>query len=460
MVVLNNLLLNALRSVAALLIFFVSCNHSREQKVSRAEKLKQILQDIKAPEISTNIIKLTDFGAKGDSATDCKPAFDKAIAACKAKGGCKLVVKAGTYLVNGPIHLVDNICINLQKGATLIFGTNADNYLPAVPTSWEGTFVNNYSPLIYAYHVKNVAITGKGVIDGNGKDGFGRWYDKQKLDQELSRKMNHENAPLANRMFGKGHYLRPQLIQFFECQNILIEGITITNSPFWSVHFLKSENVTARKVKFNAFNKNNDGFDPEYSKNVLIEDIDFNNADDNVAIKAGRDHEGWDTASPSENIVIRNCRFKGLHGVVIGSEMSAGVQNVFVENCTYAGYCKRGIYLKSNPDRGGFIRDVFVNNVQFGEVEDGIFITSFYHGEGKGHVTDIHDIYFDNVSFKTATHTGLAIQGYPNKKVQSVYFSNIKIDSCNNGISFTNAGNVVFSNVTIGKEAAAPSAVK
>jgi len=460
MVVFNNPKRNAIRTVVALLIFFVSCKPSQQQRVSRAEKLKQILQDIKAPEISTNTITLTDFGAKGDSATDCKPAFDKAMAACKAKGGCELVVNAGTYLVNGPIHLVDNTCINLQKGARLIFGTNAENYLPAVPTSWEGTFINNYSPLIYAYQVKNIAITGDGTIDGNGKDGFGRWYDKQKPDQELSRKMNHENVPLGKRMFGKGHYLRPQFIQFFECKNVLIEGITIANSPFWSVHFLKSENVIARKVKFNAFNKNNDGFDPEYSKNVLIENIDFNNADDNVAIKAGRDREGWDTASPSENIVIRNCRFKGLHGVVIGSEMSAGVQYVFVENCTYGGYCKRGIYIKSNPDRGGFIKNVFVNNVKFGDVEDGIFITSFYHGEGKGHVTDIHDIYFDNMNFKTVANTGLAIQGYPNKKVQGVYFSNIKIDSCNNGISFTNAENIVFSNVTIGKEAAAPSAVK
>jgi len=447
-------------ALAVLVILFNSCQPRQEPKMSRAEKLKEILDHIKAPNISSKEIRLTNLGAKGDSATDCKPAFDKAMAACKAQGGCKVIVTAGVYLVNGPIHLVDNTCIKLQKGAKLVFGTNADNYLPSVPTSWEGTFVNNYSPLIYAYKVKNVAIIGEGIIDGNGKDGFGKWYDKQKPDQELSRKMNHENAPLANRMFGKGHYLRPQFIQFFECQNILIKGITITNSPFWAVHFLKSENITARNVKFNAFNKNNDGFDPEYSKNVLIEDIDFNNADDNVAIKAGRDREGWDTASPSENIVIRNCRFKGLHGVVIGSEMSAGVQNIFVENCTYGGYCKRGIYLKSNPDRGGFIKDVFVNNVKFGEVEDGIFITSFYHGEGKGHVTDIHDIYFDNVSFKKATHTGLAIQGYPNKKVQGIYFSNIKIDSCNNGISFTNAENIVFSNVTIGKEAAAPSAVK
>jgi len=428
--------------------------------LSRVEKRDEILKNIVPPKISANILPLTNFGGKGDSITDNKPAFDKALKACKDKKGGKIVVPAGVYLLNGPIHLVDNTCIELEKGARLIFSTNPVHYLPLVPTSWEGTFLYNYSPLIYAYQVKNVAIIGEGEIDGNGKEGFSKWYDRQKPAQQLSRKMNHEGMPVKQRLFGEGHYLRPHLIQFFECKNILIEGVTLSNSPFWTVHLLRSENITARKVKFNAFNKNNDGFDPEYSKNILIEDIDFNNADDNVAIKAGRDHEGRKTAVSSENIIIRNCRFKGLHGVVIGSEMSAGVQNVFVENCSYGGYCKRGIYLKSNADRGGFIRDIYVNNVEFGDVEDGVFITSSYHNEGKGFETDIRDVFIDNLKFKTATHAGLVIQGYPNKKVSNIYFSNVKIDSCTNGVSFTNAEQIVFNNVIIGKEVTTPSSVK
>lgn len=440
--------------------FFMACKSHEHRKLSRTEKRDEILKNIHPPKISANELLLTDFGAKGDSATDSKPAFDKVLKVCKEKDGCKIVVTAGIYLVNGPVHLVSNTCIELKKGAKLVFGTNEVDYLPAVPTSWEGTFVYNYSPLIYAYQAKNVAIIGEGTIDGNGKEGFSKWYDLQKPAQQLTRKMNHEGVPVKDRMFGKGHYLRPQLIQFFECKNILVEGVTIANSPFWTVHFLKSENITARKVKFDAFNKNNDGFDPEYSKNVLIEDIDFNNGDDNVAIKAGRDHEGRKTAVTSENIIIRNCRFKGLHGVVIGSEMSAGVQNVFVENCTYGGYCKRGIYLKSNADRGGFIRDIYINNVQFGDVEDGVFITSNYHGEGKGFVTDIRDVFIDGLSFKTVTNGGLVIQGYPTKKVTNIHFSNIKIDSCQTGVSFTDAENIVFGNVVIGKQAATPTAAK
>lgn len=448
----------------SLLIFLymltLSCTNTGKKELSRTEKRDAILKNIVPPTISDNVLHLTEFGGKGDSLTDNKAAFDKALKIAKEKKGAKIVVTPGVYIVNGPIHLVDNTTLEIQKGAKLIFGTNATDYLPVVPTSWEGTFLYNYSPLIYAYKVSNVSIIGEGVIDGNGKDGFSKWYDQQKPAQQLSRKMNHEGTPVKDRVFGEGHYLRPQLIQFYDCKNILIEGVTIANSPFWCVHFLQSENITARKVKFDAFNKNNDGFDPEYSKNILIEDIDFNNADDNVAIKAGRDHEGRKTAITSENIIIRNSRFKGLHGLVIGSEMSAGVQNVFVENCTYGGYCKRGVYLKSNPDRGGFIRNIYVNDVEFGDVEDAIFITSFYHGEGKGFETDISNIFFENLQFKTASHAGLVIQGYPTKKVTDVFLTNVKVDSCATAISLTNTGNIVFNDVVIGNEVTVPSAAK
>ena len=437
-----------------------ACKAPTGKILSRIEKRELILKSIIPPTLSTNVILLTDFGAKGDSLHDNKTAFDAAIKVCKEENGGKISVDPGVYLINGPIHFVDNMSIELKKGAKLVFGTNATNYLPVVSTSWEGTFLYNYSPLIYAYQVKNIAIIGEGIIDGNGKEGFSKWYDLQKPSQQLSRKMNHEDTPIKERVFGEGHYLRPHLIQFFDCKNILIEGVTITNSPFWSVHLLKSENITARKVKFNTFNKNNDGFDPEYSKNILIEDIDFNNSDDNVAIKAGRDHEGRKTGMTSENIIIRNSRFKGLHGLVIGSEMSAGVQNVFVENCSYGGYCKRGIYLKSNPDRGGFIRDIYINDVEFGEVEDAVFITSYYHGEGKGFVTDIRDVFVENLKFKSASHAGLVIQGYPTKKVSNIHFTNVRIDSCANGISFTNTEQIVLKDVVIGKEVTVPTAVK
>ena len=303
-----------------------------DPEASRIAKRDAILLEIKPPAIPTQTVSLLSFGAKGDSITDCKPAFDKAMKSAAQHHGLKIVLPAGVYFINGPIHLVSNVCIELQKGARLKFTSDPARYLPMVFTSWEGTLLYNYSPFIYGYQLENISITGEGTIDGNASTTFNTWKNKQEKAQMTSRDMNHNATPLKERIFGANHFLRPQLIQLFECKNILIEGVKITNSPFWCVHLLKSENITVRRVRYDAKNINNDGIDPEYSRNILIEDVDFDNGDDNVAIKAGRDHEGRATAMPSENIIIRNCRFKGLHGVVIGSEMSAGVRNVFIDS--------------------------------------------------------------------------------------------------------------------------------
>lgn len=427
---------------------------------SRISKRDAILKNIKTPTVPTNTLSVLAFGAVADSVSDCKPAFERAMLECTKLKGAKIVVPPGIYFVGGPIHLVSNVCLEIQKGARLKFSSDPARYLPVVKTSWEGTFVYNYSPFIYGYQLENVSIIGEGTIDGNASKTFNTWKEKQNSDQMLSREMNHKNIPVEKRVFGANHYLRPQLIQLYECKNVLIEDLFITNSPFWCIHLLKSENITIRGISYNAKNINNDGIDPEYSKNILIENVKFNNGDDNIAIKSGRDDEGRSTAIPSENIIIRNCLFKGLHGVVIGSEMSAGVRNVFIENCSYGGYCKRGIFLKSNPDRGGFITDIYVNNVTFGEVEDCFYITSFYHSEGKGHNTDIHNVFVDSLFCRKATNAGIVIQGFPAKKVKDIYFSNVNIDSISTGVSFTNTENIVMSNVIIGGKAKAPTFAK
>lgn len=423
-------------------------------------KRNAVLRQIIPPEIPQKTISILSFGAVPDSVTDCKPAFDKAIRSCMENEETRIIVPPGIYLIEGPIHLASNICLDIQKGAKLKFSNKPEKYLPVVLTSWEGTMLYNYSPFIYGFNLKNVSITGEGIIDGNATETFAKWPDSDDKDQQLSRDMNHSKTPLEKRIFGKNHYLRPQFMQFLECKNILIEGITIMNSPFWCVHLLKSENITVRNIKYHAYNKNNDGIDPEYSKNILIEGVVFDNADDNIAIKAGRDHEGRITKMPSENIVIRNCLFKGLHAVVIGSEMSSGVQNIFVENCKSGGYLKRGIYLKSNPDRGGFIRNIYINNVSFGEVEDCFYITSHYHGEGKGFATEIHDVYVDSLSCKKANASALVIQGFAEKKVHDIHFSEVRIDTATNALSFTETKNIVLNNVVIGNEVTVPSHVR
>ncbi len=427
---------------------------------TRQEKMQRILDEIKAPEIPTYSATITKYGAKADGKTNAKPAFDRLIAMAGRKGGIRIIVPPGDYFVDGPLHLESNVCLDIQEGARIIFGSNPEKYLPAVFTSWEGTFLYNYSPFIYAYEKENISIIGKGTIDGRSAETFATWRKDQKESQMLSREMNHNNIPFEDRQFGTGHMLRPHMIQFFRCKNILVEDVTITDSPFWCIHLLQSENATFRAINFIAQNANNDGIDPEYSRNVLIENINFDNSDDNVAIKAGRDYEGRRTATPSENIIIRNCRFKGLHGVVIGSEMSAGVRNVFVEDCSYGGYLKRGIYLKSNPDRGGYIKDIYINNVEFGHVEDCFYVTSFYHGQGAGFATDIQNVYVENMKCKKADAGGIIIQGFSEQPVRNFRFSNVVIDSAGVAMSLTNAEQIEFNNVSIGGIVdQAPSAV-
>jgi polygalacturonase len=273
--------------------------------------------------------------------------------------------------------------------------------------------------------------------------------------------MNHSNVPLIERKFGEGHFLRPQLIQFFNCKNILVENIRIENAPFWCLHLLKSESITIRGLQYKALNHNNDGIDPEYSKDILIENISFENGDDNIAIKSGRDHEGRaNSATPSENIVIRNCSFKGLHGVVLGSEMSAGIKNVFIDNCKTRGYLKRGIYFKTNADRGGFIKEVYVRNLQLDEVEDALYITANYHDEGSQFPSDISDIHFWNVSCNKARETAIVIQGYSQKKVRNIFLDNILVKSAKNGMTVTNSENVTINEVVIGQKATTPTSIK
>ncbi|MFH6988916.1 glycoside hydrolase family 28 protein [Flavobacterium collinsii] len=444
--------------VIFLLITWISVAQHTEFPSAKVDSIVNRIQLPVFPSYQVNVLKL---GAKGDSITNNKSVFDKAMALCKKNNGGTIIVPEGIYKINGPIHFVSNVNLKLEKGAKIKFSDTPTDYLPMVLTSWEGTMLYNYSPLIYAFECSNIAITGEGTIDGEGGKIWKSFKAKEGDGKNRSRDMNHNYVALKDRRFGEGYFLRPQMIQFFNCRNILVENIRIENSPFWCLHLLKSQSITVRGVRYKSLNHNNDGIDPEYAKDVLIENVSFDNGDDNVAIKAGRDHEGRaNLATPSENIVIRNCNFKGLHGVVIGSEMSAGVQNVFVENCKTTGYLKRGIYLKTNADRGGFIRNVFVRNIKLDEVEDCLYITANYHGEGRGFQSDISNISFSNITCNKATASGIVIQGFPDKKVRNISLNNIDIKWAKNAISSENAENVLLNEVVIGEKATVPTAAK
>ncbi|MCM1080018.1 MAG: glycosyl hydrolase family 28 protein [Bacteroidales bacterium] len=385
--------------------------------------------------------------------------FNRAMRKAEKFGGARIIVPKGEWKSDGPINFVSNVTLELKEGATIKFNPDPSLY-PPVPTSWEGTMLHNISPFIYGKNLHDIAIVGKGTIDGNAMSTFAKWRPMQLTSRDRTREMNHREMPVSERRFTKDDYLRPPLIQFFDCRNITIEGVFITNSPFWCLHLLRSENIVCRGLRYDAKLVNNDGIDPEYSRNLLIEDIHFNNGDDNIAIKAGRDNDGWaNSATPSENIIIRNCHFKGLHAVVLGSEMSAGVRNVFVEDCDYAGYCKRGIYIKTNPDRGGYVRNLFVRNCRFDTVEDLLYITTQYAGEGKdsAYPSEIDNISVDGLSCRKATAAAIVVQGTERRPVTGVSLKNIEVGEAKNAISLDNCLPALMQDIHIGGKAGIPS---
>lgn len=420
-----------------------------------------ILSRITGAVIPSYAIDIRTMGAKGDGKTDCHRAFVRAMEKARKKGGARVVIPEGRWLVKGPIHLEDNVCLDIRKGAVLLFSSDPSCYLPTVKTSWEGTYLQNYSPFIYAYGKHDVSIIGEGTIDGNCAVTFGKWRPLQKTSQSLTRSMNHEGVPIEKRNFGEGSWLRPQLIQFFRCKNITVSDVFITNSPFWCVHLLQSENIICRGLRYDAKLVNNDGIDPESSRDILIEDVSFNNGDDNIAIKSGRDNDGWTYGMPCENIIIRRCHFKGLHAVVLGSELSAGIRNVYVEDCDWAGYVKRAFYVKSNPDRGGFVDNLVIRHCKFSEVEDLFYVTSMYAGEGKNshNYTDIKNIRIEDVSCDSVSGFAIAIQGSPSCHVRDIRFCQLKVKNASAGFSIENADGITLADCFIGGNAGVPTQV-
>ena len=429
-------------------------NDTKTASIDPWSKADTILARIVAPTFPDKNFSITDYGAKGDSITDCTEAFAKAIAACNAAGGGKVVVPEGKFST-GPIHLKSNVNLHISKGAVVLFSRDTKKYLPQVYTRFEAVELMNYSPLIYAYEQENIAITGEGELNGQANDENwwfwkGRWghagqerplkegAPTQKEANERLKKMAEDGVPVKDRIFGEGDYLRPNFVQPYKCKNVLIEGVTIKESPMWIIHPVLCENVTIRKVKVISHGPNSDGCDPESCKDVLIEDCLFDTGDDCIAIKSGRDHDGRRVNVPSENIIVRNCTMKDGHGgVVIGSEISGNVRNVFAENCEMSSpYLDRALRLKSNSRRGGIIENVFMRNCTVGDVADAVVhVYMFYANEtGDNHPT-VRNIQVKNVTSKKSNY-GIYIEAEEEYPVEG-----ITIEDC----SFENAakGNLI-----------------
>lgn len=356
-----------------------------------------IRRRVVVPEFPDFEVDIRDFGAVADGKTDCSNAMRLAVERVSEAGGGRVRISPGHYRT-GPIHLRSNINLHIDRDARVSFFPDPERYLPAVFTRWEGMELMGYSPLIYAYQQRNVAITGAGVLDG-GADRNTWWpwkgwredatwainppaktqavaRDRLQLDME-------KGVPPQQRYYAEGAYLRPPFIQMYGCENVLIEGVTITDAPFWLIHPVLCESVTVRKVSCRSHGPNSDGCNPESCSNVVIEDCYFDTGDDCIALKSGRNADGRRLNRPCENVVISNCKMSDGHGgVVIGSEISGGARNIFVENCIMSSpNLEKGIRIKTNSVRGGVIENVRIRNVKIGEVQDAIVI-NFYYEEG------------------------------------------------------------------------------
>jgi polygalacturonase len=375
-------------------------------------RLPGILARIQPPVFPDRDYPVTRFGAVADGRTDATAALRAAIEACHRAGGGRVLVPPGVFL-SGPIHLKSNVNLHVSKGATVRFSRDPAAYLPVVLTRWEGVELLGYSPLVYAYEQTNVAVTGRGTLDGQA-DAEHWWPWKrgghpqsQKPDRDRLLEQAEAGVPVAERVYGAGHFLRPQFVQPYRCTNVLIEGVTITNAPMWVIHPVLSRNVTVRGVTVVSAGPNNDGCDPESSTDVLIEDATFDTGDDCIAIKSGRNADGRRLAAPSERIVVRGCRMRAGHGgVTIGSEVSGSVRDVFVEQTVMSSPdLERGIRFKTNAMRGGIIENVFVRDVEIGEVGSAIDIDMLYEEGAKGAFTPVvRNVQVERMVVRRARH--------------------------------------------------------
>lgn len=398
-----------------------------------------ILKRIQAPVFPDRDFDITRYGASGDGVKDSTGAIRRAIDACHQAGGGRVVVPAGVFST-AAIHLKSNVNLHVSSNATLRFIRDPKRYLPLVFTRWEGVECMNYSAFVYAYEAENIALTGEGTLDGQcdcehwwpwkGRTQCG-WREGQPVQHPGRNRlfeMGAKDVPVKERLFGEGYYLRPGFIEPCRSKNVLIEGVTLTNSPMFEVHPIYCSNVTVRNVKINSHGPNNDGCDPDSCNGVLIENCLFDTGDDCIAIKSGRNRDGRRVAVPTENVIIRNCEMKDGHGgLTIGSEMSGGVRNVFAENCRLnSPNLNQAMRFKTNAMRGGIIENIHFRNLTIGQIADAVVQIDFYYEEGdKGpekpvvRNIDIRDVTCQKTKY------ALQLRGFPSAPIR-----NIRLEHC------------------------------
>lgn len=422
----------------------------------------EIVERVTTPRFPDHDFSVTTFGAVGDGRADCTTAIRLAIDVCHHAGGGRVVAPSGVYLT-GPIHLRNNVNLHVDRNAVIRFSRDPNAYLPPVYTRWQGIECMNYSPLIYAFEQDNIAITGGGTLDGNadeehwwpwsGAAEYG-WHDgqpKQSNDWRALEQMAAKDLPVRQRVFGNGHYLRPNFIQPYRCRNVLIEGVRIIGSPMWEIHPTLCENVVIQDVTVDSHGPNNDGVDPESCRGVVIRRCTIDAGDDSIAIKSGRERDGLRVNTPSEDIVIEDCDLTLKYGAItIGSELTGGVRNVFVRDCRIGGPgLYYGLYIKTNSVRGGFVDGVHLRDIVMTNVDRDVVNCNFYRGEGDvGQLTpQVGNITVDNLR---VLHAGRALymRGYPRTPITGVRISDCEFQRLDDVDRLENVDGLVLDRVT------------
>lgn len=427
------------------------------------DEAQAIRNRITPPAFPDRSLTITELGAKPGTGHNVAAQIKQAIEQLAAQGGGKVIVPAGEFYT-GPVHLLSNINLHIEEGAVLHFIPEPELYKPYVFTRWEGTELMGYSPLIYAFEQTNVAVTGKGTLEGGGSPEHwwpwkGKWKDAdwgdhpvehQKFTRDILRQMGEDNVPVSERVFEQ-NYLRPPFIQPYRCKNVLVEGVTIKNSPFWLVNPVLCENVTVRDVHCDSHGPNSDGCDPESCKDVLIENCVFNTGDDCIAIKSGRNGDGRRVATPCENILINECRMEAGHGgVVIGSEISGGVANLYAQHCEMSSPdLDRGIRIKTNSIRGGHLKNLNYRYLRIGKVKDAIVI-NFYYEEGDvgQFMPKLEAITIEHLHVVQAKRAFM-MRGYPHTPITGVTLKNITFENVEKPSVIENVANVTQQNIKV-----------
>ncbi|PRY99900.1 polygalacturonase [Marinilabilia salmonicolor] len=399
---------------------------------------------------------IKDFGAvqKGSNNHKITDAIHLAIDAAAAAGGGKVLIPEGEWLT-GPIHLKSNINLHFEEGASLFFSENKEDYLPVVKHRYEGVEAYNYSSLIYANNVENVAITGKGILEGQGEHWL-NWSTVQPRAEATK-------VPLSRRKnFGKGagkEGMRPSFVVFWKSRNIFIEGITLRESPMWNIHLIYSNHIVVRDITIHSVESHNgDGIVLDSSGDALLEYNHLSTGDDAIVLKSGFNEEGLEINIPTENVVIRNYYAydvrTGSGGVVFGSETSGGIKNVYVHDAIFE-KCDRGIRFKTARGRGNVTENIIIRDVQMKNIRyEAINFNTAYTGAGVGPSPLVRNIDIRNVKINGVPNA-IVLNGLPEKWIENIYMENISAINVKEGIRLARVKNLVMKDIRIESESRA-----